>query len=85
MDWMKANIGKTLADALEEYKRLEEVRNTKGFESKIPPSNQYNRYLREFSKHYPNKSLIEAKRCWSLKKQLPAQHIFHPNDIHLKQ
>ena len=71
MDWVKANIGKTLEDAVNEYQGLEKRMENPGFERKFAASNMFNKYKRNFIKNNPNSSLKDVREFWSLKKQIP--------------
>ena len=48
MKWMKENIGKTLDDAITEWKRIEELKKDHNYVSEINPQFEYNRYMRAF-------------------------------------
>ena len=61
MQWMKTNVGKTLADAVDAWEAIEQEQKTAGFKSKIPASNQYNQYLRDFFAANPKRSMKEAR------------------------
>lgn len=74
MDWMKANAGKTLADAVVQWQQLEQRKEDPSFRREIAPYNQYNQYLRDFTDDNPGLSLKEAKVCWEQKKQLPLKN-----------
>jgi Domain of unknown function (DUF6434)/SAP domain-containing new25 len=85
MNWMKNNVGKTLAEAVEEWKRLDEQSQQKGFKSEIPKGNQYNQYLRDFFADNPDKTMIEARHFWKLKRELPlGLHKYERTDLELK-
>jgi Domain of unknown function (DUF6434) len=85
MAWMKSNVGKTLADAIEEWKRLDEQSRQKDFKSEIPKGNQYNQYLRDFFADNSNKTIKEAKHFWKLKRALPlGLHKYERSDLELK-
>jgi len=84
MAWMKANVGKPLGAAVEEWKRLEMEKKKKGFKSKIPSSNQYNQYLRDFFADNPGLSMAEVRKYWKLKRALPLQyHVYERSDLKL--
>jgi Domain of unknown function (DUF6434)/SAP domain-containing new25 len=85
MAWMKANIGKNLADAITEWKRLEKASKVKSFKSEIPSGNQYNQYIRDFFIDNPKKSIQEARYFWKLKRSLPLEkHVYEKSDLELK-
>lgn len=79
MDWMKANVGKTLADAVEA--RREIVRRAKTEKSVIPESNQYNRYTREFFAANPTRRVAEARTCWAYKRSLKGHNRYEDSDL----
>ncbi len=81
MQWMKSNIGKTLADAVNAWEAIEQEQKKAGFKSKIPASNQYNQYLRDFFAANPKRSMQEARRCWARKTEGPAPHRYHVSDL----
>jgi hypothetical protein len=85
MAWMKNNVGKTLKDAVKEWKRLDRLVKDKNFKSFIPSHNQYNQYIRDFFADNPGKTLVQARRCWELKRQLPlGRHKYERSDLKLK-
>lgn len=82
MAWMKANTGKTLRDAVAEWKRLQEIKKDSRFRSYIPESNQYNQYIRDFLAANPDKTSRDARACWKKKRQLPVgRHFYEPQDL----
>ena len=86
MTWMKKNTGKTLQDAVEEWERLQQVQNQESYQSRIPESNQYNQYLRDFFANNPEKTIQEARYYWNLKRQLPlGKHKYEKSDLMLKE
>lgn len=86
MNWMKNNVGKTLAEATEEWKRLDEQSRQKDFKSEIPKGNQYNQYLRDFFVDNPHKTMTEARHFWKLKRELPVGlHKYERTDLELKK
>jgi hypothetical protein len=86
MAWMKANVGKKLKDAVKEWKRLHALAKDKKFKSLIPSHNQYNQYIRDFFADNPGKTMVEARHCWKLKRQLPLErHRYERSDLKLMQ
>jgi Domain of unknown function (DUF6434)/SAP domain-containing new25 len=84
MKWMKDNVGKTLKDAVKEWKRLDKLSKDKNFKSTIPAHNQYNQYIRDFFLDNPDKTIKEARLCWKKKRQLPLErHRYEPSDLKL--
>jgi Domain of unknown function (DUF6434)/SAP domain-containing new25 len=73
MQWVRENPGRTLADAVTAWKRLQARYDTPGFRREIAPGNNYLRYLRAFRDHHPELTLQDAKTCWHHKKLQPTQ------------
>jgi Domain of unknown function (DUF6434)/SAP domain-containing new25 len=85
MHYMKTNSGKTLKDAISEWKRLNTLTKDKTFKSNIPSGNQYNQYIRDFFADNKNLSLNDARHFWKLKRSLPlGKHIYEKSDLKLK-
>ena len=83
MEWMKANEGKTLADACAAYVELRS--STK--QTRIKDHNQYNQYMRDFLADNPSMGPADVRRIWALKIQLPSEsgrHRYDPMDINLE-
>lgn len=85
MQWIKDNKGKTLQDAVNQYFALENLKKDSSYQSIIPESNQYNKYIRDFFDANPNRTLKDARHFWKLKKSLPAtRHFYETSDLELK-
>lgn len=85
MAWMKANVGKTLQDAIELWQQLEARKKDKNFKSTIPSSNQYNQYMRDFFADNPNKTIKDARKYWLLKRSLPGSNKYEQSDLELSE
>ena len=72
MDWVKANSGKTLRDAVDAWHSLEHRKADPAFRRTIAPHNNYLQYLRDFQEAFPSRPIEEAKQCWDQKKVRPA-------------
>lgn len=86
MDWVRANVGKTLADAVIAWQQLELRKADPNFRRDIAEHNQMLRYLRAFLDDQPTADRALAMRCWELKKQRPApggRILYHPSDLDL--
>lgn len=81
MQWMKANTGKTLADAILAWQDLQQAQKAPGFKTTIPASNQFNQYLRDFFAANSDLSMKDARRCWAIKTQGPAPHRYQATDL----
>ncbi|MEM6685258.1 MAG: DUF6434 domain-containing protein [Bacteroidota bacterium] len=71
MDWVKANTGKTLEDAVTTWKMLEKRKEDPEFKREIAANNMFNQYVRDFLAANAGTTIKDAKRYWLLKKQLP--------------
>ncbi|MEO0418775.1 MAG: DUF6434 domain-containing protein [Pseudomonadota bacterium] len=86
MNWVKANTGKTLSDAIEGWHALESRKADPKFRRTIAPHNNYLQYLRDFKDAFPERGIEEAKRCWDEKKIRPTTDgyvIFEDTDLRL--
>lgn len=86
MDWMKANTGKTLADAVNEYHRLTAMAAKPGFKTNIKSHNQFNQYMRDILSDNPRMGIGEVRRIWARKRALPSEdgrHVYHRSDLNL--
>ncbi len=85
MHFLKNNCGKTLQDAVNEWKRLEGIQQDKNYKSTIPEGNQYNKYIRDFFTDNPKMTIVQARHFWKLKKSLPlGRHRYERSDLELK-
>lgn len=83
MAWMKANCGKTLGEAVEQWQKLEDRKKDKTFKSTIPSSNQYNQYMRDFFADNPDLTIKDARKYWLLKRSLPGHNRYEKSDLNL--
>jgi len=81
MQWMKDNQGKTLQDAIDYWHQLQRAKSAPGYQSKIPPGNEYNQYVRDFMRDNPDKTLKSARECWLYKKSIPGTNRYHREDV----
>ncbi len=77
--WLKANAGKTYAEALDAYQRLLAQKRAKALP--IDRQFEYNAYIRAFFADNPGKTLGQAIRCWQYKKGLAGTHAYDPSDL----
>ena len=85
MDFMKNNCGKTLEDAINEWKRLNEISKDKNFKTEIPAGNQFNKYIRDFFADNPTMTIEQARHFWKLKRSLPlGRHFYEKTDLELR-
>lgn len=87
MAWIKANVGKTLADAVAEYERLAAAAKAPGAQSEIAHHNQFNQYTRDFLADNPDMGMEEVRHFWALKRSLPSEdgrHRYDRTDLKLR-
>jgi hypothetical protein len=84
MAWIKANVGRTLQDATNEWLRLEEHKKA-GNKPAIPFHNQFNAYVQAFFEDNPNRIMDEARHFWKLKRSLPGHNRYERADLDLKE
>ncbi|MEO1745113.1 MAG: DUF6434 domain-containing protein [Pseudomonadota bacterium] len=82
MNWMKANTGKTLGDAVDEWLAIEAKRKA-GVRAKIPHHNQFNAYVQAFFDDNPDRSMDDARHFWKLKRSLPGHNRYERSDLEL--
>ncbi|MEL8056031.1 MAG: DUF6434 domain-containing protein [Pseudomonadota bacterium] len=76
MDWVKANEGATLNDAVDAWHCLEARKEDPAFRREITSCNNYLQYLRDLRDRHPELNLEQAKQCWDAKKLRPAKNGF---------
>jgi hypothetical protein len=83
MAWMKANVGKSLGDAAQEWRRMHALVKA-GHKPAIPASNQFNAYTRAFLEDNPGRSLDDVRHFWKLKRSLPGHNRYERADLDLR-
>lgn len=81
MNWAKANAGKSLADAIDEWKRIYTLQKNKKHKSVIAPQFEFNRYIRDFMADNPGKTRAAAIFFWKLKRQQRGDNIYSATDL----
>lgn len=87
MAWIKANTGKTLGDAVEEYHAQSALAAQPGHQTDIQPHNQFNQYTRDFLSANPDADMKDVRRIWALKRALPTKnglHVYERSDLELE-
>lgn len=82
MEWMRANTGKTLADACAAFPASQ----SKPGETQIKDHNQFNQYTRDFLAANPGLGMDDVRRVWARKIQTPSdtgRHRYDPEDLKL--
>ena len=69
LSWTKANIGKTLGDAIEAWKMIIETKKNHTGEKEIGSQFEYNTYIRDFLKDNPELSREVAIKYWKIKRE----------------
>ena len=77
--WLKANAGKTYADAISAYREI--LERKKSEKSAIGRQFEYNTYIRDFFAANKGRSLEEAIKCWKYKKSLPGHNRYESSDL----
>ena len=77
--WLKANAGKTYADAITAYHEIREAK--KAGKSAIGKQFEYNTYIRDFFADNPGRTLEDAIRCWKYKKSLKGHNRYERSDL----
>lgn len=77
--WLKANAGKTYADAILAYNELQT--KSKHQKTNIDRQFEYNTYIRDFFAANQGLSLEQAIRCWKYKKGLPGSNHYEEADL----
>ena len=83
MNWMKKNEGQTLKEAIEQWKKLKEIKKDKNYKTEIEAQFEYNRYMRAFLSDNPNLSSKDAMTFWKIKKGKRGPTEYEPTDLEL--
>jgi len=83
MKWMKANIGKTLQEAITMWHTINKQRKTNSKPKNIAPQFEYNRYLRDFLADNPELSRATGIQLWNIKKSMRGNNVYHKTDLAL--
>ena len=81
MNWMKMNHGKTLGDAIVEWKRIADLKKDKNYQTDIAPQFEYNRYTRDFHANNPALTAKDAIHCWKIKRSRPGRNVYEEADL----
>lgn len=80
-EWLKNNIGKTLGDAVTEWKKLDALSKDENFEGKIIAHEEYKQYMRDFFKDNPTKTVKVARKYWKIKRTMPGDLKYSRADL----
>ena len=85
MKWTKQNIGKTMREAIAEWKRLYELENDKNYQTTISSQFEYNAYIRDFLADNKEKKLTDAIKYWKLKRNQRGNNVYSKEDLKLQE
>ncbi len=83
MNWLKESVGKTMADAVKEWKCLDDLKKDKNYQSEIAPQFEYNKYMRAFLADNPNLTSKDAMKFWKLKRVKRGTNEYERTDLTL--
>lgn len=81
MNWMKANNGKTLADAIEAWKQIKQNQKQTTQPKEIAPQFEYNTYLRDFLADNPKSNRKIGIALWKIKKSKRGDNVYKKSDL----
>ncbi len=81
MNWMKVNAGKTLGDAIKQWKAIKLANKNNTGRKDIAPQFEYNRYLRDFLADNPELSRADGIELWKLKKTKRGDNVYKREDL----
>ena len=81
MNWMKANVGKTLEDAIDAYKNLAKLEKNRTAPKEIAPQFEYNTYLRDALADNSNLKRKDAIALWKIKKSMRGDNKYRKSDL----
>jgi len=81
MNWMKANCGKTLKDAIAEWKQINSDRKNRTEPKEIAPQFEYNTYLRDFLADNPYSKRALGIKLWKIKKSMRGDNKYRKDDL----
>lgn len=88
MDWIKANVGKTLGEACTAYLEFRNLARKPDFRTSIKSHNQFNQYTRDFLDDHPELGMDDVRKIWALKILKPSEngrHIYERSDLDLER
>ena len=83
MKWTRQNVGKTLKDAIAEWKRIVEKKKDVNYRTTISSQFEYNTYIRDFLADNKEKTLKDAIHYWKLKKSRRGDNVYTKEDLQL--
>jgi len=83
IQWTKQNIGKTMSEAITEWKRINELKKNKNHQTTISSQFEYNAYIRDFLADNKDKTLKDAIQYWKLKRNQRGDNAYTKDDLYL--
>lgn len=77
--WLKANAGRTYADAISAYREI--LERKKSEKTAIGRQFEYNTYVRDFFADNKGRPLADAIKCWRYKKSLQGHNRYERSDL----
>lgn len=81
MNWIKANAGKTLADAARQYQVIATENKERITKKEIAPQFEYNTYLRDFLADNPTATRGDGIKLWKIKRALRGSNAYSSEDL----
>jgi hypothetical protein len=81
MKWMQDNVGKTLGEAIEAWKKIAERKKRLKIVNTIAPQFEYNAYIRDFLADNKDKSIKDAIEYWKIKKSKKGDNRYSREDL----
>jgi hypothetical protein len=81
MEWIKRNSGKTLQDAVIEWKRIYVQKKDSDYKMEIAVQFEYNTYIRDFMADNKDKTLKDAIKCWKWKRNQRGDNKYTKDDL----
>jgi hypothetical protein len=83
MKWTKHNVGKTLQEAIIEWKRIYELKKDKHHKTNISAQFEYNTYIRDFLDDNKGKTIKDAMNYWKIKRNQRGDNKYSKDDFRL--
>ena len=81
MNWMKANTGKTLQDAIIAWKAISNKEKNRTAPKEIAPQFEYNTYLRDALADNPTLKRKDAIALWKIKRSMRGDNKYRKSDL----
>ena len=85
MNWMKTHQGKSLRDAVDQWKKIAFEKKNKSNPKEIAPQFEYNRYVRDFLADNPGASRGSAIKYWKIKRSMRGDNVYRRSDLELTE